>query len=99
MIVKHHPRRYGTATVTRVAAAVSSTQLLAANSIRLAASFYNDSTADLYLKFGTAASATSKTVTVPAGGIYELPGLPVYGGVIHGIWTSATGAADITEGT
>ena len=98
MLARHYPRRYFSATVTRVAAATTSTQLLAANTRRLTAIFYNDSTADLYLKFGTAASATSKTVTVAPGDTYELPGPPIYGDIIHGLWTAATGAVDITEG-
>lgn len=57
---------------------------------------YNDSTAVLYLKFGTTASATSYTVQVPAGGYFEFP-VPVYGGEVDGIWSSATGNARVTS--
>lgn len=56
----------------------------------------NDSTAILYLKFGTTASTTSYTVQIPAGGYFEFP-LPTYPGVVHGIWSSATGSARTTE--
>lgn len=86
------------AAVTSVAAAVVSTQLLAANANRRAATIQNDSaSAILYVKFGAAASTTSYTVQIPAGGYYEAPG--GYTGIIHGIWSAAVGNARITEVT
>jgi hypothetical protein len=88
------------ATVSTVSAVASSTTLLAANADRRGGSVYNDSaTATLYLKFGTAASASSHTVQVGPGGFYELPGPTVYTGIIHGRWTAAVGNARITEVT
>jgi hypothetical protein len=57
---------------------------------------FNDSTQVLYIKFGATASATSYTVQVAAGGYYELP-MPVYTGIIDGIWASANGNARVTE--
>jgi hypothetical protein len=58
---------------------------------------FNDSSAVLYLKFGTGASTTSYTTQVAAGGYYEVPGPGPYGGAITGVWASATGAALCTE--
>ena len=88
------------AACTNVAAAVADTVLLAANNSRDGATFFNDSTSVLYLKWGTGASATSFTVRLTAGGYYELPllgnGKP-YRGAINGYWASANGACRVTE--
>ena len=87
----------GTSTITSVSGAVTSTQLLASNTSRKNAAFYNDSTAILYLKLGTTASTTSYTVQIPASGYYELPVGKIYTGEIDGIWSGAVGAVRITE--
>lgn len=89
------PLRQAGATVTPVAAATSSTQLFAARaaSQRL---IYNDSTAVLYLKFGTAASVTSYTTQIQPGQLFEFPG-GVYDDVAHGVWAAANGNAYCTE--
>ena len=81
---------------TSVAAATSSTSILAANTARLGATVYNDSTAIcyLYLNSGTA-STTAFTVQIAAGGYYEVPF--TYRGAIKAVWASATGNARITE--
>jgi hypothetical protein len=86
-----------TATLSNVSGSASSVTLLALNAARKGASIYNDSTAILYVKFGTTASATSFTVKMAADAHYEVP----FGftGRIDGIWASATGAARITEMT
>lgn len=86
------------ATVTSVSAATSSTALFAAVEPNQAdlRSIYNDSSAVLYVKFGTTASSTSFTVKLNAGDYFEFP-RPLYTGVVHGIWASATGAARLTE--
>lgn len=87
-----------TATVTSVTAAASSTALFADVGYNPAntRSVYNDSTATLYLKYGTAASTTSYTVQIPAGGYYEFP-QPVFDGAVEGTWSAANGAARCTE--
>ena len=85
------------ATVTRVAASATSVTLLAANATRRGVIVHNDSNADLWLKFGATASATSYTVKLGPGDLYESPSSPVYPGIIHGIWSAADGAAQITE--
>jgi hypothetical protein len=57
---------------------------------------YNDSTAVLYVAFAATASETAYTVQVAAGGFYEFP-IPMYGGVVSGIWASANGNARLTS--
>lgn len=87
-----------TATLTNVNDTNVSTTLLASNSSRLGATIHNDSTAILYVKFGTTASTTSYTVKMVADSYYEVP--YGYTGRIDGVWASdASGAARITEMT
>jgi len=90
-------RPCATATLANVSGSASSVTLQAANTARKAWSVWNDSTAILYLKFGSTASATSATVKMVADAYYELPDDPVYTGIITGIWVSATGSARVTE--
>jgi hypothetical protein len=90
------PVKAGTSTLSNVSDTASSTTLLAANTSRLGASIQNDSTAILYVKFGTTASTSSFTVKMDAGDYYEVPF--GYSGRIDGIWASdASGAARMTE--
>lgn len=85
-----------TATLTSVADTASSTTLLSANTNRVGASIYNDSTVNLYLKLGTTASTTDFTVILVPDTYYEVFG--GYTGRIDGIWASnASGSARITE--
>lgn len=87
-----------TATVTSVADTASSATLLSANTDRLGGSIFNDSTAILYVRYGTsAASTTSYTVQVPPNWMHPI--LANYTGQINGIWATdpGTGAARITE--
>jgi len=83
-----------TGTLSNVAASATSVTVLAANTARLKAVFYNDSTVNLYLKFGTTASATSFSYLLNAGMTLEETH---YNGIITGIWASATGNARVTE--
>lgn len=98
-IGKVAPAPATTGTLSSVSGTTSnSTTLLAANTARLGASVFNDSTALLYLSLAATCTSTSHTVQVPAGGFYELPeGGAMYTGVITGVWASATGAARVTE--
>jgi hypothetical protein len=57
---------------------------------------FNDSTAVLFVKFGTTASATSYTVQIAAGGYFEFP-VPVYSGEVDGMWATAVGNARLTS--
>ena len=86
------------AALANVSASATSVAVFAAegDTNLLARSVFNDSAAILYLKFGATASTTSYTVQVPAFGYFEFP-LPLYDGLVHGIWSSATGTARTTE--
>jgi hypothetical protein len=85
-----------TATHANVAGSASSVALFAANADARGRSVHNDSTAALYLKYGTAASTTSYKVRIDADHYFEFP-YPIYTGVVHGIWASATGNARTVE--
>lgn len=84
-----------TGTLSNVDGSASNVTLLAANTARLGATVYNDSTAILYLKLGATASATSFTVKMQPDDYYEIPF--GYYGTVDGIWASATGFARVTE--
>lgn len=86
------------ATLNNVASSATSVTLFAANGRARRRVIYNDSTATLYVKFGSgAASTTSFTVPMATNTVYEFPGTPVYSGVVTGIWASANGFARTTE--
>jgi len=86
-----------TATLSNVSGSASNVTLLAANAARQKVLIVNDSTATLYLKFGATASSTS--YSVPPLGPGDCWEEEHYRGQIDGIWTSAAGAARITEVT
>lgn len=86
-----------TSTLSNVASSATSVSLLASTAGRRGAYFFNDSTAILYVKFGTTASATSFTVKIQPDGFFEMPPKPVYTGAIDGIWSAANGSCRITE--
>ena len=84
------------ATVSRVASSASSTQLLAASTtVRVRVKLYNDSSVDCYVKEGTTASASDYTIHMAPFGFYETD----YLGKIDCIWSSASGAMQVTEET
>lgn len=84
-------------TVSNLPNAITNFTILAPNTNRKHASVYNDdTTANLYLKLGVGASATSFTAIVNPGALYELP-YPVYTGQIDGLSSAATGNLRITE--
>lgn len=83
---------------TQVASVATATTILAANDSRIHVTVFNDSTATLYLAWGTTPTATNYTAKIPAQGMYELPAMPiVYVGALTGIWASANGFAYVTE--
>lgn len=85
----------GTGATTSVASSATTVTLLAANSARLGATVYNDSTQVLYLLLGAGtASASVYTVQIAAGSYYEVPFR--FTGVLTGLWASANGSARIT---
>jgi hypothetical protein len=88
--------RPATATLSNVSGSASSVTLLASNANARLRTVFNDSTANLFLKFGATASTSSFTVKIAAGGYYEFP-QPLYTGLVDGIWDAANGAARLTE--
>ena len=88
-----------TPTLANVAASASSVALFASNPQAVGRIIVNDSAAVLYVKYGTAASATSYSVRLDAGAQYEFPQYQgrIHTGAVEGIWASATGAARTTE--
>ena len=95
------PAAPATGTLSNVNNATSSGTALGSNTARKQATFYNDDTAaSVFLKLNSgAASATSFTVKLPPGGLYELPrgSTGVYTGAITCIATAATGTLRVTE--
>jgi hypothetical protein len=87
-----------TATMTTVAASTSSVTLLAANTARLTATIFNNSNATLYVSLAATSSATNFTTLLTPSAYYELP-VPIYTGVVSGIWSKANGSAYMTEET
>jgi len=83
------------ATVTQVAASATVVTLLAESKRRVGGTVYNSSSSILYLKLGSAASATSFTVRCLPEDYYEIPF--GYNGIVTGIWVSATGYAYVTD--
>lgn len=84
------------AAVTSVASSATVVTILASNASRRGAFIFNNSTAILYIKFGTAASLISFTLPMAANSYYEVPSA-IYTGVITGIWAAANGNAAVTE--
>lgn len=87
-----------TPTLANVAGSVTSVTLLAANAARRLCIIYNDSTSDMYVKFGTTASSTSFSIYLPSLGTTTFNGED-YAGIVTGIWISAAGNARTTETT
>lgn len=83
-------------TLSNVSASASSVTALASNAARRYAIFYNDSTADCRLKYGTTASATDFTYYLPSLGTLSVEGAE-YSGRIDVIHASATGTLRVTE--
>lgn len=91
------PTKSATSTLTSVADSASSVTVLAANANRQGAIFYNDSTAAVFLKFGTTASSSSFTKKVLPSGDWDITST-FYTGKVDAIWVSAPGGAmRITE--
>lgn len=85
-----------TSAVTRVASSTASQQLIASNASRKMLMFYNDSTGQQFIKFGTTASQTDFTVRMTTQSYYELP-VPCYTGRVDVICTNSNGAIQVTE--
>jgi len=84
------------AVVTSVTGSTGSSVLLYSNNNRIRVSFYNHSTAALFLKFGDAASLTDFSVKLGSGSYFETP-MPIHTSSITGMWDAAAGSVYITE--
>ena len=96
-MVELAPYASTTATLSNVAASVSSVTVLASNVLRRGGEIYNDSSSAMYLKAGSSASTTSFSVKIPPASLYEFPAFPMYSGIYTAVWDSATGNARVTE--
>lgn len=85
-----------TATLSQVAAAVTSTQLLTSNANRRGIMLYNDSTKIAYVAFAATASTSAFSIKLPPGSLYEKEE-PIYTGTISAVWSGANGNMQITE--
>lgn len=84
-----------TGTLSQVNSSATSVTVLASNSSRKGATFFNNSTAILYLAFGSTAATTAFTVPLSASAFFEMPS--GYTGVVSGIWATANGNVQVTE--
>jgi len=85
-----------TGTTTAVSAAITSAVLIAANSARKGLSIYNNSSlGTLYIIFGATASTTNFAERISPNTLWEMP--LQYTGAIAGVWSAASGNAEITE--
>jgi hypothetical protein len=91
-------QKASSANVTTVGSTASAggVQILALNANRLGLIVANESTASLYLKYGTVPSLTSYTVKIPPGYYWEMLGM-LYTGAVWGIWDAQNGNARVTE--
>jgi hypothetical protein len=90
------PPSVSTSTVTRVASGISSHLLVAANINRKGLMFYNDGSAQQFIKFGATASTTDFSIRMTAQSYLEVP-LPIYTGQIDVISSTTNGAIQVTE--
>lgn len=92
-----------TAVVTSVNATTTVGTLAAANTARHMLSLYNNGAADVYVKLGTGASASSFTTKLVAGAYWELPRTSAggreraYSGAVTALAASGTQAILVTE--
>jgi hypothetical protein len=85
-------------TLASVAASITSVLIATVGSAApadMVVSVFNDSTSDLYLAVGSAASLTNFSVKIPPGGYYETPCSTIQS--IYGIWGAAVGFARVTS--
>jgi hypothetical protein len=77
-----------TTTVSSANASLTNITMLAANPLRMRATFFKEGSNIAYLKFGATASATSYTVKLSNNGYYETP--ENYTGQIDVVFSTAT---------
>ena len=86
------------ATVTPISNTTSSGTIVPLNNSRRGLQIFNDSTARLYLKYGSSASLSDYSLYLNAGEFWEMAE-PIYSGIITGLWNAAdaSGKARVTE--
>lgn len=84
------------ATISSIASSASSVILLASNPVRKGFIMFNDSTKVAAIAYAATASATTFTVRMPAGSLYEINNSS-YTGSVSAIWNAANGFMRITE--
>lgn len=85
-----------TPTTTRVVAATSSVQLVAAADDREGIAINNRSTATLYLSFTAPATDAGSFLAMAPNSFLILDRQLIIASAIHGIWSAANGAAHVT---
>jgi len=83
-----------TPTTTSISSSATS---VTSNASRKGFSIANVSTAKLYLSFSNPATTTNAFVELPAGGFLLLDQQLIVTNAIHGIWSAASGTAQVTE--
>lgn len=89
------PRSAMSGTTTSVAAAVTSTPLLAANPNRKNLTIYNNAVGTLYVGFGATVTSTNFAFKVGPNSLWE--SAVDYDGAVVGIWSMVGGNALVTE--
>ena len=89
--------RSSACSLTLIDSVNTNTTLLASNANRVGVTIFNDSTASLYVRFGSTASTSDFHVLLAPGGYFEMPFR--YTGRIDGIWSAANGKARVGEFT
>jgi len=93
-----NPTKGSTGTISTINDTATSTTLLAANGSRVGGTLYNDSSAVLYVLWGSGtASASNYSVRLYSSGYVEIP--VNYTGVVTGVWATDPndGACRVTE--
>lgn len=85
------------ATVTNVSGSASSTTIKVSNTSRKELIVFNDSTAILYLLYGSGSASTTNYTLKVFPDTHAI--IDSYNGQVNGIWASATGDARVTEVT
>jgi hypothetical protein len=86
-----------TPTTTSVSGSTNSTTILAANSNRRGLSIANDSVGSLRLSYSTPATSGNAFIVMQPGSFLWLDQQLMIANAIYGIWTVASGTAQVTE--
>jgi len=91
------PEPFANITAVRSIASLTTPQIfLQPNVTRKMVSIYNTGTGNLFVKMGLGVTTTNFTVRINTVSYFEFP-LPIYIGIVEGVWSAANGVALITE--